>query len=70
MATPSSPVATITRYTRFEDLPEYMTAEEIGVWLNLSRNKVYAFVRGLPRLDCGGRLIRVPKSALRVQEAR
>jgi hypothetical protein len=59
----------ITRHTKFEDLPEYLTPEEIGFWLGLTRNKSYEFVRNLPQLKCG-RLIRVPKSAVRAEVRR
>ena len=44
---------------------EPQQAAEIGAWLDLSRNTAYEYVRNLPRLNCGGRLIRVPKAALR-----
>ena len=54
----------VTRFTKYEDLPEYLSPEEIGAWLGLTRNVTYDFVRSLPKLRCGGRLIRVHKSAV------
>ena len=54
----------IGRSTAFEDLPEYLTPEEVRVYLNLGRNQTYDWLRTLPCIRCG-RLIRVPKAVLR-----
>ena len=50
----------------FDDLPEYLTPAEVQAYLRLSRNTVYeALRRGeIPHVRFG-RLIRIPKAALR-----
>jgi len=55
----------MTRTTPVEALPEFLSPEEVGVYLDLSRNTVYELLRqgviGHVRL---GRQIRIPKTAL------
>jgi len=51
---------------RFDDLPEMVTVEEVCAYLRVSRNVGYELVRtGAIRSVKYGRLIRVPKAALR-----
>ncbi len=54
----------------FDDLPEYLTPDEFREYLSLSRNTVYELLRRqeVPHKRFG-RLIRIPKSALRHREA-
>jgi hypothetical protein len=35
----------ITRWTRLEHLPEFLTVEELATYLDLSRNGAYELVR-------------------------
>jgi hypothetical protein len=58
---------TIDRFTPFDDLPEYLTPDEVRVFLNLTRNQTYDWLRSMPCIRCG-RLIRVRKAALRPEE--
>ena len=55
--------ATIDRRTAIEDLPQYLTVEEIESYLAIGRSAAYAFARahGI-RI---GRLVRVPREVLR-----
>jgi excisionase family DNA binding protein len=55
----------ITRDTKFDQLPEYLTPEELGSYLGLGRGTAYDLLRRgeIPSIRLG-RLIRVPKSAL------
>jgi excisionase family DNA binding protein len=54
----------ITRHTPFEDLPEFLSVDELSVYLGISRGLCYDLLkRGeLPSVRFG-RLIRVPKKA-------
>jgi excisionase family DNA binding protein len=56
---------TITSQTNFDDLPEFLTVEEIRAYLRLGRSTVYELLRQgeLPHVRFG-RAIRVPKTAL------
>ena len=55
----------ISRHTPFEDLPEFLTVDELSIYLGISRGLCYDLLR---RGDLSsvkfGRLIRVPKAAL------
>jgi excisionase family DNA binding protein len=55
----------ITSQTSFNDLPEFMTTEEIRAYLRLGRSTIYELLRRgeLPHVRFG-RAIRVPKAAL------
>jgi excisionase family DNA binding protein len=50
----------------FDQLPEFLTPDEVRAYLNVSRNTVYELLRRneIPHVRFG-RLIRVPKAALR-----
>jgi excisionase family DNA binding protein len=56
---------TITCQTNFDDLPEFLTVEEIRAYLRLGRSTIYELLRRgeLPHVRFG-RAIRVPKTAL------
>jgi excisionase family DNA binding protein len=55
----------ITRTTRAEDLPEWLTVHEAAAWLGTSAGTIYAMVQ---RADLHGvrvgRLLRIPRAAL------
>lgn len=55
----------LTRFTRYEDLPEFLTPDECRAYLAISRNGIYDMLR---RGDIThrrfGRIIRIPKTAL------
>jgi excisionase family DNA binding protein len=55
----------ITRQTRFEDLPDFLSVEETRTYLGLGRSTIYELLR---RKELSavrfGRVIRVPKAAL------
>jgi excisionase family DNA binding protein len=53
-----------------DELPEYLTPSELQSYLSLSRNTVYDLLRRneIPHVRFG-RLIRIPKAALKRQEA-
>jgi excisionase family DNA binding protein len=54
------------RTVPFEDLPEYLTPAEAQAYLSLSRNTIYELLRRNEiRHVRFGRLIRIPKAALR-----
>ena len=55
----------ITRMTRFEDLPDYLSVEEIRVYLGLGRSTIYDLLRRgeLPAVRFG-RVIRIPRHSL------
>jgi excisionase family DNA binding protein len=55
----------ITRSTRFDDLPEFLTPEEFRQYVGIGRGTAYDLLRR-GEIPCVrfGRLIRVPKSAL------
>ena len=54
----------------YDELPEYLTPGELRAYLSLSRNGVYELLRRneIPHVRFG-RLIRIPKTALRQREA-
>jgi excisionase family DNA binding protein len=55
-----------TRTTTFDELPELLTPEELREYLGISRGTVYELLRrGEIEHVRFGRLIRVPKAALR-----
>jgi excisionase family DNA binding protein len=56
---------TLTRHTHYDDLPEYLTAEECRTYLALSRGGMYDLLRRgeIPHRRFG-RVIRIPKTAL------
>ena len=55
----------ITRHTRFEDLPDFLSVEETRIYLGLGRSTIYELLR---RKELSavrfGRVIRVPRAAL------
>ena len=55
----------LTRWTRYEDLPEFLTPAECRAYLNISRNGIYDLLRrgAIPHRRFG-RIIRIPKTAL------
>lgn len=57
--------------TPYENLPEYLSPEEFGAYLRLSRNTTYELLRRgeIPHKRYG-RTIRIPKSALRLDTQR
>jgi excisionase family DNA binding protein len=56
---------TITRLTRFEDLPEMLRVPEVAAWLGTSKDVVYAMVkRGELPSRKYGRLLRVQRDGL------
>jgi len=57
--------STISRATRFEDLPDVLTIEEVGRFLGIGRNSVYDLANStLGALRVGVRRMIVPKAAL------
>jgi len=55
----------ITRYTPFEELPEFLTAEETHTWLHLGRSTLYDLRRrGDIPSSRFGRVVRIPRGAL------
>jgi excisionase family DNA binding protein len=57
---------TSDRTRPFDELPEYLTPEEVREYLNLSRNTVYELLRRNEIKHVRfGRLIRIPKAGLR-----
>jgi excisionase family DNA binding protein len=58
-------VASVTRHTPLDDLPDLCRVPEVAAWLDASTGEVYALVKA-GRLSSVrlGRLIRVPRSAL------
>jgi excisionase family DNA binding protein len=61
-------VSTITRWTRSDELPEFLTINEVATFLAIGRSSAYELIRTgrLPSVRFG-RLIRIPKSALVAQ---
>jgi excisionase family DNA binding protein len=56
---------TITRFTPFDDLPEFLTPEEYQAFFGISRAAAYAHLQsGAVPAERFGRLWRIPKSAL------
>ena len=62
---PSAP-APVTRYTTFDALPQFLTVEEFRTFVGLGRSTVYDLLRrgAIPHRRFG-RVVRIPKSALR-----
>jgi excisionase family DNA binding protein len=61
---------TMTRQTRYEDLPEFLTPEEFRAYLGLGRNTTYELIqRGEIPSRRFGRQIRIPKTALLPDQA-
>ena len=60
----------ITRTTPYDDLPEYLRPAEVMAHLGLSRGTVYDLI-GRNKIEHVrfGRMIRVPKTALRKRAA-
>ena len=57
---------TITRNTSYDDLPEYLTPAEVMAYLGLSRGTVYELLSSNAIAHVRfGRMIRIPKTALR-----
>lgn len=57
--------STISRATRFEDLPDVLTIEEVGRFLGIGRNSAYDLANStLGALRVGARRMIVPKAAL------
>jgi excisionase family DNA binding protein len=63
--------AAISRSVPYEELPEFLTPDELCGYLALSRNTVYELLRRqeIPHVRFG-RLIRVPKTALLIDRQR
>jgi excisionase family DNA binding protein len=60
--------AGITRMTKFDELPQYLTAEEAAAWLATSKGLIYSMcASGQLESRRFGRLLRVPRSALNGQ---
>jgi excisionase family DNA binding protein len=55
----------VTRWTRFEDLPDFLSVEETRSYLNLGRSTMYDLLRRqeLPSVKFG-RVIRISRAAL------
>jgi excisionase family DNA binding protein len=55
----------MTPTIRYEDLPEYLSPDELRAYLRLGRNTIYELLRRgeIPHLRFG-RQIRIPKAAL------
>lgn len=57
--------AAVTRHTPFEQLPEFLSIEELAAYLDIGRTLSYELVRrGEVANVRFGRIIRIPKSAL------
>ena len=57
----------ITRATRFDDLPDVLTVEEVGRYLGIGRDTAYELANSeLGALRIGARRMIVPKTALGV----
>ena len=61
----------ITRWTRFEDLPEFLSPDEVMAFLGLGRGLVYDLLHtgALPTVRFG-RLFRVHREALKAMKDR
>jgi excisionase family DNA binding protein len=60
--------STVTRWTKSDELPEFLTINEVATFLTIGRSSTYELIRTgrLPSVRFG-RLIRIPKSALVAQ---
>lgn len=55
----------ITRQTRFEDLPDFLSVEETRIYLGLGRSTLYELIRSKVLASVRfGRVIRIPRGAL------
>ena len=55
----------ITRHSRFEDLPDFLSVEETRTYLGLGRSTLYELIRSKILASARfGRVIRIPKVAL------
>jgi len=55
----------ITRQTRFEDLPDFLSVEEFRTYLGIGRSTAYDLLRrGEVSYVRFGRVIRVPRAAI------
>lgn len=55
----------ITRHTRYENLPEFLTVDECRAYLALSRSAIYDMLRrGVIPHRRFGRILRIHRSAL------
>jgi excisionase family DNA binding protein len=55
----------ITRKTRFEDLPDFLSVEETRTYLGLGRSAIYELLRRKDLFSVRfGRVIRIPRAAL------
>jgi excisionase family DNA binding protein len=54
------------RVTPYDELPEYLTPDELRAYISVSRNTIYELLRRneIPHVRFG-RAIRIPKAALR-----
>ena len=58
--------AVVSRSTAYENLPQYLTVEEVRVVLSIGRSKIYDLIqKGDIASVRFGRVVRVPKEALR-----
>jgi excisionase family DNA binding protein len=57
--------ASIDRFTRVEDLPEFLSADEVAAWTGLSSWSIYEAIKR-NELACArwGRRVLIPRSAL------
>jgi hypothetical protein len=56
-------ISRVDRNTPYESLPQYLTVDEVGAWLGLSRTTSYDLGRKIGVRF--GRLIRVPRESLK-----
>jgi excisionase family DNA binding protein len=57
--------AAITRQTRFDDLPDFLSVEETRAYLALGRSTLYELIRSKALASVRfGRVIRIPRAAL------
>jgi excisionase family DNA binding protein len=59
----------MTPTTPYDQLPEFLSPDEVRVYLRLSRNTIYELLRReeIPHVRFG-RTIRIPKAALRTAD--
>jgi hypothetical protein len=55
----------VTRHTSWDDLPQYLTVEELMIVLDIGRSSAYAFARAHGTRF--GRIVRIHKDALKSQ---
>ena len=61
----------VTRFTKFDDLPEILVVPEAAAWLSCSTGKVYEAIRsGDIEAVRIGRLVRISKSELATKTGR